>query len=153
MRKSTLRDVASQQNEVTNNLRRYARLLNFAQPMDMSNRVKEMIAYIHDHLFEPSLTLEKIQSECNAKNHNITTEFRRVMGVGIWQYVIRARLRGAVAVLSKHKVNIYVLATAVGYTEEAFSRAFKNRYGCSPMQYHKKQVRDDRTGIVFWSRI
>jgi len=40
------------------------------------------------------------------------------------------------------EVNIYLLATAIGYTEEAFSKIFKKTYGYPPSHYREKELRE-----------
>lgn len=102
----------------------------------MPFEVQVILRYVHAHLFEPVLTAHAIKKACGLANNNVTTRFRRATGMGIWEYVANQRLAAAARVLSTQRVNIYLLAAAVGYTEEAFSKAFKNKYACTPLEYH-----------------
>jgi transcriptional regulator GlxA family with amidase domain len=102
----------------------------------MPFEVRVILRYVHAHLFEPGLTVHAIRKACGLANNNVTTRFRRATGMGIREYVVNHRLAAAARVLSTQSVNIYLLAAAAGYTEEAFSKAFKNQYDCTPLQYH-----------------
>jgi transcriptional regulator GlxA family with amidase domain len=87
--------------------------------------VQQMLKYIHDHLFDSTLAIEEVKKACRLSNNNITTKFRHSVGLGTREYIRSQRLKVAAAILHKMDVNIYLVADAVGYTEEAFSKLFK----------------------------
>ena len=66
--------------------------------------------------------------------------FKARYGIGIKEYIIKARMENAVQLLSEgHPVGI--TASAVGYRDEfAFSRAFKKYYGASPRYYKSRNI-------------
>jgi transcriptional regulator GlxA family with amidase domain len=131
-------DFITQQKHVSEALTTYAYTLG-VDPDHRPAEVRLMLRYIHTHLFDSKLTVEGIKASCGIKNHNVTTKFRQATGDGIREYVVGLRLDAAASVLSTMEVNIYILAEAVCYTEESFSRAFKERFGSSPLQYHRSK--------------
>ena len=132
-------DIVTQQQATTAALKKYAYMLD-TQLDHMPIDVKTTAQYIHAHLFESSLNVNAISTASRTRNHNMTTRFRQATGKGIREYIKSRRLDAAASILSTQEVNIYLLAAAVGYTEEAFSKAFKNAYGCSPLLYHRKEM-------------
>ena len=133
-------DLITQQMATTKELMRYVACIDL--PLDhIPREVQAMIGYIYAHLFEPTLSVEAIKTACGTRNNNVTTRFQQATGMGIWKYIVARRLEAAAVVLSTLEVNMYILAAAVGYTEEAFSKAFKNAYECSPFRYHRNKYK------------
>lgn len=132
--------LVSQQTDVTTALEGFAQAL-IPHHTDLPTDINAMLVYIRTNLFRPSLSAGEIKKCCRSRNNNVATRFRQATGVGLWEYVMRCRLEAAACVLSERRVNMYVLAAAVGYTEEGFSRAFKNAYGCSPRVYHRRHYK------------
>lgn len=120
----------------------------------MPCEVQRMLRYIHQHLFDRSLTVEKVKEECCLTNNNVSTRFRQSTGMGVRGYIINHRLKAARVVLRDMDISIYLLASVVGYTEEAFSRLFKKVYGCTPLEYPRGVLRnaDERNGQEKTSR-
>ena len=103
--------------------------------------VQTMLTYIHDHFFDRTLTVQGVKEACGFANNNVTSTFKQFVGVGPREYIANLRLTAASSVLGNGDVNIYLLAGAVGYTEEAFSRIFKKSFGCTPTQYCKQNAK------------
>lgn len=103
---------------------------------------QKMLRYIHEHLFEETLTVEEVKRACGLTNNNVTTKFRQSVGLGAREYIVDQRLKAATAILHEREVTIYLLAAALGYTEEAGSKLFKKTFGCPPLQYRKKVLRE-----------
>lgn len=99
--------------------------------------VQTMLKYIHEHLFEETLTVEKVKEACRLKNNNITTKFWQNVGTGTREYIVTQRLKAAASILHATEVSMYQVAFAVGFTEEAFSKLFKKKYGCTPLNYRR----------------
>lgn len=99
--------------------------------------VQIMLKYIHKHLFEETLTVEKVKEACRLKNNNITTKFWQNVGTGTREYIVTQRLKAAASILHTTEANIYQIAFVVGFTEEAFSKLFKKKYGCTPLNYRR----------------
>lgn len=102
--------------------------------------VQTMLRYIHRHLFEKTLTVERIRKACGLANNNVSSRFKQCVGVGPCEYIAALKLRAASSVLRNGDAHVYLLASAVGYTEEAFSRLFKKTFHCTPTQYRRQNV-------------
>lgn len=107
-----------------------------------SPEITKMLEYIHVHLFESNLTVTSLKRDCCLTNNNIATRFRYEVGTGPKEYIQNIRLNAAVSILKDRKICIYLLANAIGYTEEAFSKLFKKTYGVSPLNYRKNYLRE-----------
>ena len=101
--------------------------------------IRMLLGYIHEHLFDPALKVSVARRECNAKNNNISTYFRRSLGMGIREYIEHRRMQAATQLLGHDDLEIFFIGLGVGYAhEESFARAFRRRVGCSPSEYRKK---------------
>jgi AraC-like DNA-binding protein len=140
-------DFVSQQQFIKEALKRFTELLD-SRLDHFPREVQIMLRYIHQHLFDKDLTVEKIERACSLRNHNVATKFRHAVGVGPAECISNLRMEAAAFVLLKRKVEINLLADAVGYTEEGFPRRFKKVYGCSPLQYqgvlHQRVIQEER---------
>jgi AraC-like DNA-binding protein len=127
-------DLFAQQQIIEEALKRFTDFLNSRLDF-FPVEIQEIFSCMHEHLFESSLTVEDVKMRCGLTNNNITTIFRQIVGVGMHEYIVNQRLKAAASVLRNNQVRIYLLAYAVGYSEETFSRLFKKTYGCPPLQY------------------
>ncbi len=109
---------------------------------DLPPQVGKVLDYIHDHLFDPMLNAAAVRAGCAIHNHNISTRFRRIVGVGIRDYIEAKRLDAAADVLLRHRdIEASLIGMAVGYSyEETFSRAFRRRFECPPSVYRHRRV-------------
>ena len=113
----------------------------YSMPLDVETALK----YITDHLFEARLNVSTLQEACNLRNNNLSGRFRRYTGLSLYEYILGKRLEAAMHLLTFGKIEIYLIAAAVGYTHhESFSRAFKRWVGCSPSEYRAKFNRRSR---------
>ena len=128
-------------------------LINYRKNLDSQleycpSDVRSVLKYLHNHLFENTLTIKEVKLACRIRNDNITAKFRLLVGKGLREYIINQRLKAAETALKEAEVSIYLLANAIGYTEEAFSKLFKRVKGESPLRYCQKVLRkmDKRNG-------
>ena len=97
---------------------------------ELPGEVQKIVRCIHEHLFDPDLRVKEICSRCRIRNHNASTRFRLAVGVGIREYIEALRLDIARRLLEQDRVEIYLIAMAVGYAcQETFCRAFSRRFG------------------------
>ncbi|WCE31523.1 helix-turn-helix transcriptional regulator [Vibrio sp. SCSIO 43137] len=67
-------------------------------------------------------------------------EFKKLIGVTPYQYLMNKRLEKARAALSSGSVNIALTAYELGFNDQShFTRAFKNYFGMTPGQFVKLQ--------------
>jgi AraC-like DNA-binding protein len=102
--------------------------------------VREVLRYIHQRIFDSSLNVRDIRAGCGIRNHNISTQFRCVVGLGIREYIEALRLNMAQHLVQKKELEIYLVAMAVGYeSQETFCRAFHRHFGCTATEYRSRR--------------
>ncbi|MBI3586887.1 MAG: helix-turn-helix transcriptional regulator [Ignavibacteriales bacterium] len=131
-------DPSARQQMISGALRRFTNVLDSRLGF-FPSEVQIMLRYIHEHLFEETLTVESVKEACQLKNNNVTTKFLQTVGVGTREYIVSQRLKAAASILHTTEVSIYQIAFAVGFTEETFSKLFKKKYGCTPLNYRRER--------------
>lgn len=102
---------------------------------DLPREVREVLDYIYDHLFDPRLNVSAARAGCRLRDNNVTTRFRKALGLGIREYIEQLRMLAAGRLLEESDFEIYLVAMAVGYDHtETFCRAFQRHFGSSPSQ-------------------
>lgn len=129
-----------QQKIIEDNLKIYKDYLKSHQNYFPSD-IQMMLNYIHEHIFECTFTIKKMKTVCGLNNNNISTTFRFTIGLSPQEYIKIHRLKAAAILLHERKLNIYLIATAIGYTEETFSKLFKKVYAESPLHYRQKVLK------------
>lgn len=106
---------------------------------DLPRDVREVLDYIHAHLFDESLSVQTIRKACRIRNHNISSRFRMLLGTSIRDYIEALRMEAASRLLGHPELEIYLVGAAVGYAhQESFCRAFRRRFGCSPLGFREQ---------------
>jgi AraC-like DNA-binding protein len=104
--------------------------------LDLPRDIEEILGSIHGALFDPSLNVSSVKARCGIRNNNISTRFRRLLGVGIREYIEDLRMRAADRLLRDGGLEVYLVAMAVGYDHhETFHRAFQRRFGRTPSEH------------------
>jgi hypothetical protein len=75
-------DVTAQQRVIETGLKRFRDLVNSDLGL-FPEDVQRILRYVHDHLFEESLTVDRLKADCKLKNHNVTAKFRLAVGLGM----------------------------------------------------------------------
>lgn len=102
---------------------------------ELPREVEEIVRYIHDHLFDSSLNVNLIKVRCRLRNNNVSTRFRKIVGIGIREYIEKLRLEAAGSLLGERDLEVYLVAMAVGYQhQETFCRAFQRYFGYTPSE-------------------
>jgi AraC family transcriptional regulator len=115
------------------------------------------------HLMESSLnaspTIEAIADEVGLSLFHFHRLFQREVGQTPADYQRRIRLDAAALRLRWTRESVGVIAASVGYSSQAaFTRAFQERHGVSPLQFRKDVLRwpplpvDGRIGVVAFER-
>lgn len=103
--------------------------------------IRQALDCIHQHLFDPALNVGAVRSRCGLRNNNISANFRRVVGLGIREYIESLRLEAAAFLLVRRQVEIFLIAIAVGYeNHETFCRAFQRFFRCTPSEYRSENL-------------
>lgn len=102
--------------------------------------VQCMIEWIEEHL-DQNPVLSNLSREVGYSPWYCSVMFHDVTGVTLKNYVAGRRLSLATVEIRDTEERILDVAIKYGYSsQEAFSRAFKDRYGCTPAAYRKNPV-------------
>lgn len=102
--------------------------------------VQCMIEWIEEHL-DQSRILQKVSREAGYSPWYCSVIFHDVTGMTLKNYVAGRRLSLAAVAIRDTEERILDIAVKFGYSsQEALSRAFKERYGCTPAAYRKNPV-------------
>jgi AraC family transcriptional regulator len=99
-----------------------------------------VLAYIDDHLSE-SLELKVLSQAANFSPFHFHRLFAAWMGETLGSYLRRRRVQvAAMRLASQPRAAVLNVALSVGFgSGEAFSRAFKGHFGCSPTAWRKRE--------------
>ena len=91
--------------------------------------------YIQQNL-DRDLSLEELAKESHFSEYHFHRIFRAVVGEPLKEYIRRLRLERAASNLKHTDSPVTHIAFNAGYqTHEAFTRAFKSAFGCSPSDF------------------
>lgn len=109
---------------------------------DRKKIVEEVIGYVEARLsLEEGLDLEKIAEYAGYSKFHLNRMFSEVTGCTLHRYVRERRLTEAARKLVQEKASIYDIAWEAAYrSQQAFTLAFKQAYGCTPQTYRKAGV-------------
>jgi AraC-like DNA-binding protein len=108
--------------------------------MNWINKIQEAIDYIEKDLLE-DITVESVGKAINYAPSSFQNLFSAVTGYSIGEYIRFRRLSCAVEDLAEDKLSITDISFKYGYeTVEAFSKAFKRLFHCSPSKYLKSNT-------------
>lgn len=96
---------------------------------------RKILLYVEEHLYQ-QLTLEKIAKELHYSKFYITRTFKEHTGLTLYKYVQGRRLDEAARKLIETKCSIVEIALEANYgSQQAFTKAFRDVYGCTPQRY------------------
>jgi AraC family transcriptional regulator len=107
---------------------------------EYQKRMHAVIEYIDRHL-DRKLELDVLAGVANFSPFHFHRLFRALLGEALGDYVRRRRLESAaVRLRSQDRVPVLSIALGVGFgSAEAFTRAFRARFGCSPTEWRKSK--------------
>ncbi len=101
------------------------------------SRYKKLLAYIDEH-FHEEINIERVEEVCHYSYRNINRIFEAIHNETIGKYIKRLRLEKAAQYLKYSEQGVSEIGYEVGFEDRAaFSKAFKNRYGCSPSAFRE----------------
>jgi AraC family transcriptional regulator len=102
------------------------------QGRDTMNPAQKALWYIESHLGEP-LTLDEIAEMAGVSRFHLVRAFAAVTGFPVMRYVRARRLSEAARALADGAPDILNVALEADYgSHEAFTRAFRDRFGVTP---------------------
>jgi AraC family transcriptional activator of pyochelin receptor len=100
--------------------------------MERARRIKEILI---GNLEKPPSLLELARISGTNKN-KLNTDFRRVYGISVFEFLRASRLEHARALLESKKMNVTEAAFEVGYAhQQSFTRAFRSHFGTNPTDH------------------
>jgi AraC family transcriptional regulator len=109
-------------------------------------RMHKVLEYIDSHL-DQSPDLAELADVAHFSAFHFHRLFAAWMGETLGDYLRRRKLEiAAIRLVSQPRVPVLEVALAVGFgSSEAFTRAFKSRFGCSPSAWREKNSNPDQT--------
>ncbi|WP_344828181.1 helix-turn-helix transcriptional regulator [Actinocorallia longicatena] len=105
-------------------------------PTSTDPLVAAVIAHTERHL--ASVTAGEVSDALHISERTLRRRFHDATGTTWREFVVRARLIRAMALLAEPGANVLEVGTAVGFTSpSAFSRAFRSFTGRTPTEYRR----------------
>lgn len=101
--------------------------------------VSRVCSYIDTHL-EEELSIDDIARNFYISKTTLYNTTREVLNMSLNDYIAKARINTAKALLADTDYSIEIISQKIGYASiSSFSRFFKARTGIAPLQYRKAQ--------------
>jgi AraC-like DNA-binding protein/tetratricopeptide (TPR) repeat protein len=105
-------------------------------------RLKPLLAYIEEHLFDPTLDVNQLKRSCGVRDNSVPIQFHSAVGRPPHGYIEDRRLETACRLLADTDLKIWQISELLGYSSiQVFSRAFSRWSGQRPTLYRKKARR------------
>lgn len=109
------------------------------EPGRFPREVEEMLAIIHESLFETQFSVKVLKARCRITDNNVSSRFRQKTGVPLKAYMQGLRMEAATKLLREDSAAIVDIATAVGFSyPQTFYRVFQKHYDCTPAEYRRR---------------
>ncbi|USD67201.1 AraC family transcriptional regulator [Vibrio sp. SCSIO 43136] len=118
----------------------YVDLLNEKQSGSKFDRrqVEKIDLYIQQNISEP-ISIDDLAELLHCSKFYFLREFKKLMDVTPYQYIMGKRLEQAKSKLNAPEVNIAEISHQFGFNDQShFTRAFKGHYGQTPGQFLKQ---------------
>ena len=105
---------------------------------DMQKTIQDVSIYLQEHYTE-NLTLDNMAKQFHISKSSLTTNFKKMTGLTIKEYVRLYRIRKARQLLLKTNLSITEIALQTGFGNVTyFERVFKTFYEMSPLRFRKQ---------------
>lgn len=104
--------------------------------------VNDVIDYVETNLsFPERLNVEEIARNAGYSRFHLNRVFSQITGSSIHRYIKKQRLQQAAIKLLEGEESIAAISFEASYqSQQAFSLAFKQEYGCTPMAYRNAGI-------------
>ena len=105
-------------------------------------RLKPLLVYIEEHLFDPTLDVNQLKRSCGVRDNSVPIQFHSAVGRPPHGYIEDRRLETACRLLAESHLKIWQISELLGYSSiQVFSRAFSRWSGQRPTLFRKKARR------------
>ena len=88
-----------------------------------------------------NISLDELSRLMMSNRNTLSFAFKNVLGVGVFTWLRKQRMRRAAMLLDGTKLNVQQISYEVGYNDPAnFSTSFKNYFGLTPQRYRQKMT-------------
>jgi AraC family transcriptional regulator len=100
-------------------------------------QVRKVKTIINDRLAE-EVRLDELAAEVGLSTFHFARAFKQSTGIPPHRFQTQARLERAREMLARTSMSVLHVALSVGYDSgQAFARAFRREFGCSPAEFHR----------------
>jgi len=111
----------------------------FSEFQKSYDRIKSTLDYVHDN-FHKELSLEYLAKKACMNRTYFCTFFKKVMGIGVTQYLQSIRLEYSIRLIKSTDHQIMSICFLCGFNSISnFNRVFKNYFGVSPTEYKNQE--------------
>ena len=109
-----------------------------AESKTEADSFQTVIAYVNRHITD-ELSIDSISEACYINKYYLCRMFKRKIGITVMEYILQTRLAMAKELLKKERMSVTRVSILAGFSSPSyFSRIFKEKTGCSPINYKKK---------------
>jgi AraC family transcriptional activator of pyochelin receptor len=102
--------------------------------MGQESRLRKARDVLSRRYAEP-ITLEKVSREVGLNRLALTSGFRQLFQISVYDYLQKERMERAYELLQQEGNTVASVAAAVGFSHPCnFSTAFRAHFGCTPTQ-------------------
>jgi AraC-like DNA-binding protein len=109
-------------------------LVDLPQASGTSSRhVRDLVRYVHAHLFDSGLNVAVARHECGLRDNNVSSLFRHEVGCSIKDYIDRLRMDAARRLLQHQRFSVFEIGQSLGYTHpQTFYRVYRRYFASAP---------------------
>jgi AraC-like DNA-binding protein len=89
------------------------------------SKLKPLLAYIEDHLFDADLSVNRIKKACGVRDNSVAIHFHACVGQPPHAYISQCRMEVASRLLRDSELPVWKISDLLGFSSiQVFSRAF-----------------------------
>lgn len=107
-----------------------------------SERIRQLLSYLEEHLFDPGLNVQTLRRACGTLDNSIAVRFHQEIGATPKGYITARRMETATYLLGETDLKIWQIGVLLGYSSlGVFSKSFARWAGERPSRYRRRQER------------
>lgn len=111
----------------------------------VSERIRQLLTYLEEHLFDPELNVRTLRRACGALDNSIAVRFHQEIGVTPKSYITARRMETATWLLGETDLKIWKIGAMLGYSSlGVFSKSFVRWAGERPSTFRRTHWNPER---------